>query len=131
MPPPCPTPTDPRYTIRTGKRAAFIRNRDIFVRDLSSGRLTQIRERRRQRAACTSLSMDEPLSFRVDNAWFVRDFGQRLTAPAAIVKAEKDPNAAATDDLREMQLRTFSTLKKLHDDLETTRKHDEALQKAT
>src|SRR3984885_3633229 len=27
---------------RAGKRAAFVRNRDIFVRDLSSGRLTQI-----------------------------------------------------------------------------------------
>ena len=27
---------------RAGRRAAFIRNRDIFVRDLASGRLTQI-----------------------------------------------------------------------------------------
>src|ERR1700761_9422401 len=27
---------------RAGKRAAFVRNKDVFVRDLSSGKLTQI-----------------------------------------------------------------------------------------
>jgi dipeptidyl aminopeptidase/acylaminoacyl peptidase len=112
-----------------GKRAAFIRNRDIFVRDLSSGRLLQI-TRTPQVKSSPHFSFDgRLLSFRVDNDWFVHDFGSGVTAPAAIVKAEKDPNTPpAADDLREMQLRTFSTLKKLHDDTETARKHDEALQ---
>jgi hypothetical protein len=32
--------------------------------------------------------------------------------------------------LRDMQLRTLSTLRKVHDDTETLRMHDEALQKA-
>ncbi|HEX4407857.1 MAG TPA: hypothetical protein VH206_03695, partial [Xanthobacteraceae bacterium] len=114
---------------RSGKRAAFIRNRDIFVRDLSSGRLTQI-TRTPQSKSSLHFSLDgRRLSFRVDNDWFVRDLVSGVTTPAAIVKAEKDPNAPPTDDLREMQLRTFSTLKKLHDDAETARKHDEALQK--
>ena len=113
-----------------GRRAAFIRNRDIFVRDLSSGRLTQI-TRTPQAKSSPQFSLDgRLLSFRVDNDWFVHDFGSGLTTPAAIIKAEKDPNAPpAADDLREMQLRTFSTLKKLHDDAETMRKHDEAQQK--
>ena len=72
------------------------------------------------------------MSFRIDNDWFVHDFGSGVTTPAAIVKAEKDPNAPpAADDLRDMQLRTFSTLKKLHDDNETARKHDEDMQRAT
>jgi len=115
---------------RAGKRAAFIRNGDIFVRDLSSGRLTQI-TRTPQAKSSAHFSLDgRVLSFRVDNDWFVHDFGSGVTTPAAIVKAEKDPNAPpAADDLREMQLRTFSTLKKLHDDAETTRKHDEDLRK--
>ena len=115
---------------RAGKRAAFIRNRDIFVRDLSSGRLTQI-TRTPEAKSHAHFSLDgRLLSFRVDNDWFVHDFGSGVTTPAAIVKAEKDPNAPpAADDLREMQLRTFSTLKKLHDDKETLRKHNEALQK--
>ena len=113
----------------SGKRAAFIRNRDIFVRDLSSGRLTQI-TRTPQPKSSLHFSIDgRLLSFRVENDWFVRDLVGGVTTPAAIVKAEKDPNAPPTDDLREMQLRTFSTLKKLHDDTETARKHDEALQK--
>jgi dipeptidyl aminopeptidase/acylaminoacyl peptidase len=114
---------------RAGKRAAFIRNRDIFVRDLSSGRSLQI-TRTPQAKSSAHFSLDgRLLSFRVDNDWFVHDFGSGVTTPAAIVKAEKDPNAPpAADDLREMQLRTFSTLKKLHDDAETERKHDEALQ---
>jgi dipeptidyl aminopeptidase/acylaminoacyl peptidase len=115
---------------RAGKRAAFVRNRDIFVRDLSSGRLTQI-TRTPQAKNSLQFSIDgRLLSFRIDNDWFVRDLDNGVTTPAAIVKAEKDPNAPpADDDLREMQLRTFSTLKKLHDDAETVRKHDEALQK--
>jgi dipeptidyl aminopeptidase/acylaminoacyl peptidase len=114
---------------RAGKRAAFIRNKDVFVRDLSSGRLTQI-TRTPQAKNSLHFSLDgRLLSFRVDNAWFVRDLGSGVTTPAAIVKAEKDPNAPPTDDLRDMQLRTFSTLKKLHDDAETARKYDEALQR--
>jgi dipeptidyl aminopeptidase/acylaminoacyl peptidase len=115
---------------RSGKRAAFVRNRDVFVRDLSNGRLTQI-TRTPQAKSSPHFSLDgRTLSFRVDNDWFVHDFGGGVTTPAVIVKAEKDPNAPpVADDLREMQLRTFSTLKKLHDDAETLRKHDEALQK--
>ena len=70
------------------------------------------------------------LSFRIDNEWFVHDLAGGVTAPAAIVKAEKDPNAPpAADDLREMQLRTFATLKKLHDDKEAARIENEAMQK--
>jgi dipeptidyl aminopeptidase/acylaminoacyl peptidase len=113
-----------------GKRAVFIRNRDIFVRDLSSGRLTQI-TRSPQAKSHAHFSLDgKLLSFRIENDWFVHDFASDVTTPAAIVKAEKDPNAAPpADDLREMQLRTFSTLKKLHDDKETLRKYNEELQK--
>ncbi len=115
---------------RAGRRAAFIRNRDIFVRDLASGRLTQI-TRTPQPKSHPHFSLDgRLLSFRIEHDWFVHDLGSGVTTPAAIVKAEKDPDAPpAADDLREMQLRTFSTLKKLHDDKETLRTHNEALQK--
>ncbi len=115
---------------RAGKRAAFIRNRDIFVRDLSSGRLTQV-TRTPPAKSHLHFSLDgRLLSFRIDNDWYVHDLSSGVTTPAAIVKAEKDPNAPPpADDLREMQLRTFSTLKKLHDDKEILRKHNEELQK--
>jgi acetyl esterase/lipase/Tol biopolymer transport system component len=114
---------------RAGKRAAFVRNRDIFVRDLGSGRLTQITRTPQSKKSPRFSADGRLLIFRIDNDWFMHDFGSGVTAPAAIVRAEKDPNAPPTDDLRDMQLRTFSTLKRLHDESEITRKHDEALQK--
>ena len=63
---------------RAGKRAAFIRNRDIFVRDVSSGRLTQI-TRTPQAKSHPHFSLDgRLLSFRVDNDWFVHDFASEI-----------------------------------------------------
>jgi hypothetical protein len=115
---------------RSGKHAAFIRNHDIFVRDLGTGRLTQITRTPNAKSSLHFSADGRLLSYRIDKEWFVHDFGSGVATPAAIVKAEKDPNAPpAADDLREMQLRTFSTLKKLHDDAETLRRHNEALQK--
>src|SRR5580692_8435288 len=115
---------------RAGRHAVFIRNHDIFVRDLSTGRLTQITRTPHAKNSPHFSADGRLLSFRIEKDWFVHDFGSGVTTPAAIVKAEKDPNAPpAADDLREMQLRTFSTLKKLHDDKEAARKHAEDLQK--
>jgi dipeptidyl aminopeptidase/acylaminoacyl peptidase len=113
-----------------GKRAAFVRNDDIFVRDVAGGRLTQITRTPAKEAAPQFSADGRLLSFRVDNDWFVHDFGTGLTAPAAIVKAEKDPDAPAkADDLRDVQLRTFSTLKRLHDEAELVKKNAEELRK--
>ncbi|HEY1314731.1 MAG TPA: prolyl oligopeptidase family serine peptidase [Steroidobacteraceae bacterium] len=107
-----------------GKRAAFVRSGDIFVRDLASGRLTQITRSAQLKAAPQFSADGGLLSFRVGNDWFVHDFGSGVTAQAAVVKTEKDPDAAPKpDDLRDMQLRTFSTLKKLHDEADALKKH--------
>ncbi len=114
-----------------GKRAAFIRNRDVFVRDLSSGRLQQITRSPQPKSTPRFSADGKLLSFRIDSDWYVHTFAGAVTSPAAVIKAEKDPIAApAADVLRDMQLRTFSTLKRSHDDAETIAKHDEALQKA-
>jgi dipeptidyl aminopeptidase/acylaminoacyl peptidase len=112
------------------RRAAFARNGDIFVRDLRTGRLTQI-TRTPQTESAPQFSADgRLLSFRVDNDWFVHDFGTGVTTPAAIVKAEKDPDAVPKpDDLRDMQLRTFSTLKRLHEESEIKKKHAEDMRR--
>ncbi|HEY8011567.1 MAG TPA: prolyl oligopeptidase family serine peptidase [Rudaea sp.] len=111
-----------------GTHAAFVRNGDIFVRDLASGRLSQI-TRMPQKEAAPQFSADgRRLSFRSGNDWFVHDLADGVTAPAAVLKLEKDPDAAPkADDLREMQLRTFSTLKQLHDNKESRREHAEEL----
>ncbi|HEY4444330.1 MAG TPA: prolyl oligopeptidase family serine peptidase [Steroidobacteraceae bacterium] len=113
-----------------GKRAAFARNGDIFVRDVASGRLTQITRTRENEAAPQFSADGRLLSFRVNNDWFVHDFGTGITTPAAVVKTEKDPDAPPKPDgLRDMQMHTFSTLKRLHDESEINKKQAEDLRK--
>jgi dipeptidyl aminopeptidase/acylaminoacyl peptidase len=113
-----------------GHRAAFVRNGDIFVREMAGGRLRQI-TRTPQIEAAPQFSADgKLLSFRADNDWFVHEFASGVTAPAAVVKAEKDPDALSkADDLRDMQLRTFSTLRRTHDETEAGKKHLEEFRK--
>jgi dipeptidyl aminopeptidase/acylaminoacyl peptidase len=116
---------------RTGKRAAFVRNGDIFVRDVANGRLTQITRTSQSETDPQFSADDRILSFRTANDWFIHDFTTGITSPAAVVKAEKDPSALPKpDDLRDMQLRTFSTLKRLHDEAEMGKRHAEELRKA-
>jgi dipeptidyl aminopeptidase/acylaminoacyl peptidase len=113
-----------------GYRAAFARNGDIFVRDIAGGRLRQITRTPQVETAPQFSADGRLLSFRVDNDWFVHDFASGVTAPAAVVKAEKDPDAPPkADDLRDAQLRTFSTLKRLHDESEAGKKHLEELRR--
>jgi dipeptidyl aminopeptidase/acylaminoacyl peptidase len=114
-----------------GKHAAFVRNGDIFVRELPDGALRQITRSPQPKVAVQFSADGRQLSYRVENDWFVHDFTSGVTAPAAIVKAEKDPNAAPdADDMREFQLRTFATLKRAHDRAEQQRQHDDLQRKA-
>lgn len=113
-----------------GRRAAFVRNGDVFIRELSNGRLTQV-TRGSQKAAGLQFSANgERVSFRLGNDWYVYEIASRLVSPAALVKAEKDPDAVPVDDLRAMQLRSFSTLKKLRDDKDLKTKDDEAARRS-
>ena len=115
----------------SGARAAFVRNGDVFVRLLASGKLIQITRSPAKKESPQFSADGKLLSFRSDDAWFVHDFAGAITAPAAIIKAEKDPDAAPdADDLRDVQLRTFATLKRLHEETEAGTKESELLRKA-
>ncbi|MDB6162654.1 MAG: prolyl oligopeptidase family protein [Xanthomonadaceae bacterium] len=91
-------------------RMAFIRNGDVFVRDLRSGALTQL-TRSNDEEALPQWSSDGGLVWRVANDWFrwtARDGVQQ----AATVKAEKDPTAPAkADPLRDHALTLMATLR--------------------
>ena len=115
---------------RQGQHAAFIRNGDVFLRALGNGRLTQI-TRSPQHKSSPQFSVDgRLLSFRIEADWFVYDLHSAVITPAVLLKMEKDPDAPPKpDDLRDMQLRTFSTLKKLHDDKEALRHNATDMQK--
>ena len=109
-------------------RAAFVRNGDIFVRD-KSGVLLQITRTPQEESAPQFSPDGRILSFRAGNDWFVHDLDLGVTAPAATLKLEKDPDAAKADDLRDLQLHLFATLKHKQDDKRAEREHNEALQR--
>ena len=110
--------------------AAFVRNGDVFLRDLRSGGTLQVTRSERSEATPQFSADGGRLSFRSGNDWFVYDMGGGVTAPAAVLKTEKNPDAVPkADALRDMQLRLFSTLQKIHDDKDTAREHAESLQR--
>ena len=104
-------------------RTAFVRNGDIFVRDLRSGALTQL-TRSDQAESRPQWSSDGNLVFRAGNDWFQWRAGN-AAGQVAVVKAEKDPVAAPkADDLRERQLALFETLRTERARREGLREHD-------
>ena len=91
------------------QRMAFVRNGDVFLRDLRSGALEQL-TRSNDEESQPRFSSDGAVIWRVANQWY-RWTSTGGVAQAALVKAEKDPNAKPKPDaLREQQLRTLQTL---------------------
>ena len=108
------------------QRAAFIRNGDVFVRDVSGGTLRQITRSQETEASVQFSADDRAVQFRIGNDWFVHDLGLGVTAPAALVLTEKDPDEKKSDDLAELQLRLFSTLRDIKADREAKKADREA-----
>ncbi|HEX6833373.1 MAG TPA: S9 family peptidase, partial [Rudaea sp.] len=113
-----------------GRQAAFVRNGDVFVRDVASGGLRQITRTPGAESEPRFSADGRMLTFRSGHDWFVHDIATGVTAPAAVLKTEKDPDASKPDDLRDLQLRLFTTLKRNHDDKRTLRQHADDMQKA-
>lgn len=109
---------------RDGKRSAFVRNGDIFVRDLGNGALTQL-TRSNARESRPQWSDDGALVWRQDNDWYRWD--GRIAMQAASPKAEDAPGKPPkADDLRDRQLRLIETLKDESARRDAARKQDEA-----
>ncbi|MHB8911276.1 MAG: S9 family peptidase [Lysobacter sp.] len=118
----------PQYDA-TRTRMAFVRNGDVFVRDLRSGALTQV-TRSVADESRPQWSTAGNLVFRVGNDWFQWRAGQGVSQ-AAVVKAEKDPaEPPKADDLRDRQLATIRTLKDDRARRDAARMQDEAWRRA-
>ena len=93
----------------SGTRSAFVRNGDVFVRDLRSGALAQL-TRSGGDAGRLQWSRDGALTWRSGAAW--QRWDGRVITQAAVPKAEDAPTTAPKpDDLRDRQLRLIATLK--------------------
>ena len=112
----------------SGSRSAFVRNGDVFVRDLRSGALTQL-TRSNEAESRLLWSGDGALAWRGADAWYRWD--GRATVQAAQAKAEDAPGTPPKpDDLRDRQLRLIETLKNDRALREAAREQGEAWRKA-
>ncbi|MGY0505885.1 prolyl oligopeptidase family serine peptidase [Luteimonas sp. e5] len=106
------------------RRSAFIRNGDVFVRDLASGALTQL-TRSNARESRPQWARDGALVWRQGNDWYRWD--GRVTSQAASPQASDRPDAPPKpDDLRERQLRLIETLKQERERREAVQAQDDA-----
>jgi dipeptidyl aminopeptidase/acylaminoacyl peptidase len=113
------------------RRSAFVRNGDVFVRDLQSGVLTQLTRGVDAASNPYFTAGGGGLVWHVGDTWYRYRFDQRLTETVVALKADKDPNAAEKPDaFRDMQLRLIDTLgreKRAHDEQKA---QDQALRSA-
>ncbi|MFZ7096659.1 S9 family peptidase [Luteimonas dalianensis] len=95
----------------TRARAAFIRDGNVFVRDLRNGALTQL-TRGESSASSLLWGSDGALVWRVGSDRWYRWTAASGVAEAAVLKAQDDPaKAPRADQLREHQMRLFETLR--------------------
>lgn len=110
-------------------RMAFVRNGDIFVRDLGSGALTQL-TRTDAAESRPQWGAGGALVWRSGNDWF-RWTAANGTMQASNLKAADDPAKPPEDDaLRDHQLRLIDTLRKDKARKEAVREQDDRWRKA-
>lgn len=113
----------------TRQRMLFARNGDIFLRDLRTGALSQL-TRSNETESRPQFASDGGAIWRAGNNWYHwRASGG--TAQVAVVKAERDPNAAPKADvLREQQLATLATLRRDKEQRDALRTQEDAWRRA-
>ncbi len=116
---------------RDRTRALFVRNGDLFMRDLRSGALLPL-SRSGSVAGEPQFSADGlKAQFRSGVDWYSVDLASRLVSQVAVLKAEKDPGAEPkADALRDLQLELFSTLARQKADKAAQRARDAELRAA-
>ena len=119
---------DPVYDAAR-RRMVFVRNGDVFLRELGSGALVQL-TRTGAAESQPRFSADGGVIWRAGHDWFLWHAGGG-TVQVASLKAEKDPNARPKDDaLRAQQLRTLSTLRRDRELREAQRAQEESWRRA-
>jgi dipeptidyl aminopeptidase/acylaminoacyl peptidase len=107
---------------RERTRSLFLRNGDLFERDLKSGALTQI-SRGMTGVANPQFGADgSSVQYRSGTDWYSWNRADRINSPVALLRAAKDPAAAPDDDsMRAMQLRLIATLQRQKDERDANR----------
>ncbi|WP_434212505.1 prolyl oligopeptidase family serine peptidase [[Pseudomonas] boreopolis] len=119
---------DPVYDAQR-QRMLFVRNGDVFLRDLRSGALTQL-TRSNEAESRPRFASDGSVTWRAGNDWYRWTPGGG-TAQVAVLKAARDPGADPKPDvLREQQLATLATLRNDRAQREALKQQEDAWRKA-
>jgi hypothetical protein len=95
---------------RARRQAVFVRNGDVFLRDLASGALRQLTRSVEAEAEPQFAADQRQVQYRVGTDWY-RWSPDGVVSPVALPRAEKDPLAdPAADLLREQTLRLSRAL---------------------
>jgi dipeptidyl aminopeptidase/acylaminoacyl peptidase len=115
---------------RDRRHAAFLRNGDLFVRDLDNGRLRQL-TRGVEDLAEPRFADGRRLQVRAGERWLSVDLQGGPATPLADLRFEAEPDSeGAEDDLRQTQLRLFESLARLRAERAAGRDEDARLRAA-
>src|SRR3546814_17381695 len=110
------------------QRALFVRNGDVFVRELGAGVLRQLTASAETEADPQFSADQQAALWRVGNDWYRLTFSEGVARAVALPRAEKDPQAEpAADALRADQLRRNRTLAAEHEHSKAEPDRDKAL----
>lgn len=93
-----------------GEHAAFIRDGNVFVRDLTSQRLTQLTKDTANDRQVMFNATGDALYFLRGSQWMGVDIESGLQYPVSDLRFATDPDEDSDDSLTQMQLRLFSSL---------------------
>ena len=106
---------------RAGTRAIVLRNGDLFERDVKSGALVQITRGVSAISDPQYSSDGGAVQYRSGDDWYSWSRLDRLSAPVALLRAAKDPDAQPeADSQRELQLRLIVNLARQKDNREAS-----------
>ena len=94
----------------TNEQAAFVRDGNVFVRDLNTGVLTQLTQSRSSDRQLTFSTDGQVVYFSRAGQWHGVNVASGLQFPVADLRFEADPNEASDDHLSAMQRRLFTSL---------------------
>ena len=112
------------------QHAAFILHGDVFVVDLASGQRHQVTMSPQPESSPQFSADGRSLQFRDGNDWYSYNLASAVTAPVALLKFADDPQAKQPDELGDLQLKLFKTLREIKADKQAARDENKALEAA-
>ncbi|RAP56931.1 LpqB family beta-propeller domain-containing protein [Oleiagrimonas sp. MCCC 1A03011] len=112
---------------RQHTRAAFLRHGDVFVRDLSTHKLTQVTRTAQPESGVQWSADGDTVQYRAGNNWSTYDLRTGTTTSVAVLKTADNPQDAKPDQMERLQLSLFSTLRHMKAEKDAERQRDAQL----